>query len=250
MAVGRSQLVFPVDVQWTGTQFHQVSASYKMPADKLRPYNLARNDARDHPRGVVYQVPAAHRAAAFGLENPDAVVLGFGALALYGLPYLADGRDTVLMKPAASRNVAATAFTPGFVRRGCRSSEVWTVRHGELELRVASPPAATIQALKVVRRHAKPGQVCGLPRDIYLAVELVDCVRRHLGVPAGDILAAGAGAIHRPWLAQVLALSSQHADSPKETEMRLLAKLVCGEFGVKLREQVRITRGGPGNYAA
>lgn len=243
MTVGKSQLVFPVDSEWRGTHFHQVSAGYKMTADKLRPYNLARSDARAHPRGVSYQVPAAHRAAAFGLEDPDAVVLGYGALALYGLPYLVNSQDILLMKPGVARNVLATAFTPGLVRRGCRPTEVWTVWHGERELQVASPPAATIQALKIIRNNAKSGDVCALPRDVYLGIELVDCVRRHLGISVGDILAAGAGSIHRPWLTRVLALSSQYADSPKETQMRLLAKQVCDEFGVKLCEQVLITRG-------
>ena len=75
------------------------------------------------------------------------------------------------------------------------------------------------------------------------AIILIDCVRRHLGVSTAEILEACRGVVDQRWVSRALTHSSGLADSPKETEIRLLAKRVCREFGVQLEEQVVVQEG-------
>ena len=189
---------------------------------------------------MIYQVPAAYRAAAFGIENPSTVVLAHGALALYGLRYRVEGKDTVLMDPSAERNSHGNIYKPSIVRRGCKPEHVWQVRHYGHAFQVASPAAATAQVLREIRRTSQSNghTFAGHSMDLVEAITLIDCVRRHLGIDPTDIMQASSGTVCQRWLTRALAKSSKMADSPKETEMRLLAQMVCDEFGLRLEEQV------------
>ena len=245
MSVGPENSLLPVGHLPQGIETAQVSAKFHMPAWEIRPYELARADARKHPRGVLYQIPAAYRAAAHGIENPTKVVLAHGALALYGLRYQVEGKDTLLMDPSAGRNSHGDIRRPAIVRRGCKPEHIWQVNHCGYPLQVASPAAAAAQVLRDIRRTA-PSQganFAGYSPDIVEAIVLVDCVRRHLDIDPGEILKASAGTVCQRWLTPVLAASSKLADSPKETEMRLLAKMVCDHFGLRLEEQVVVRQG-------
>ncbi|MHA5281968.1 endonuclease domain-containing protein [Corynebacterium sp. CQ3829_602738] len=195
---------------------------------------------------MIYQVPAAYRAAAFGIENPSNVVLAHGALALYGLKYRVEGKDTVLMDPSAERNSHGNIYKPSIVRRGCKPEHVWQVRHYGHAFQVASPAAATAQVLREIRRTSQSNGAtfAGHSMDLVEAVTLIDCVRRHLGIDPVDILQASSGTVCQRWLTRALAKSSKLADSPKETEMRLLAQMVCDKFGLRLEEQVVVRDGG------
>ena len=246
MNVGPENSLLPAGNLPQGMQTMQVSARFHMLAREQRPYELARADSRNHPRGVIYQVPAAYRAAAFGIENPSTVVLAHGALALYGLKYRVEGKDTVLMDPSAERNSHGNISKPSIVRRGCKPEHVWQVRHYGHALQVASPAAATAQVLREIRRTSPSNgpTFAGHSMDLVEAVTLIDCVRRHLGIDPMDILQASSGTVCQRWLTRALAKSSKLADSPKETEMRLLAQMVCDEFGLRLEEQVVVRDGG------
>lgn len=54
------------------------------------------------------------------------------------------------------------------------------------------------------------------------AVQLIDTARRHLTVSTASIEHAARGRLNHRWVKKALRLSSSHADSPKETEMRLM----------------------------
>ncbi|OHR18445.1 hypothetical protein HMPREF2791_00200 [Corynebacterium sp. HMSC034A01] len=246
MNVGPENSLLPAGNLPQGMQTMQVSARFHMLAREQRSYELARADARNHPRGVIYQVPAAYRAAAFGIEKPSTVVLAHGALALYGLRYRVEGKDTVLMDPSAERNSHGNISKPSIVRRGCKPEHVWQVRHYGHELQVASPAAATAQVLREIRRSSPSNGAtfAGHSIDLVEAITLIDCVRRHLGIDPMEILKASSGTVCQRWLTRALAKSSKLADSPKETEMRLLAQMVCDEFGLLLEEQVVVRDGG------
>ena len=246
MNVGPENSLLPAGNLPQGMQTVQVSARFHMLAREQRSYELARADSRNHPRGVIYQVPAAYRAAAFGIENPSNVVLAHGALALYGLKYRVEGKATVLMDPSAERNSHGNIYKPSIVRRGCKPEHVWQVRHYGHAFQVASPAAATAQVLREIRRTSQSNGAtfAGHSMDLVEAVTLIDCVRRHLGIDPVDILQASSGTVCQRWLTRALAKSSKLADSPKETEMRLLAQMVCDKFGLRLEEQVVVRDGG------
>ena len=245
MEVGPGNSLLPAGDLPQGMRTTQVSARFHMLAWEARPYELARADARRHPRGVLYEIPAAYRAAAHGIENPDMVVLAHGALALYGLRYQVEGKDTVLMHSAAGRNSHGNIRKPSIVRRGCRSEHIWQVNHCGYPLQVASPAAATAQVLREIRRTSlSDGDTfAGYSPDVVEAITLIDCVRRHLGIAPADILQASKGTVCQRWLTSALAASSNLADSPRETEMRLLARMVCDHFGLHLEEQVVVRDG-------
>lgn len=196
-------------------------------------------EARHHPRGVRYCVPAAVRAVVHAYERPGSVICGFSALAVYGLPYLVEGADTTL-RAAVGNCSPASEFTPAVARLRAPHNETWTLTHRGISLRAANPARATVQALQQVRRgeHAwQTEQVPGMDCTTVRAIQLLDCVRRHLRLQVSEIRSAAAGQIDQRWLSKVLKHSRATADSPKETEMRLLLQPVAKRCGVTLVEQ-------------
>lgn len=245
MRVGPGQTLLPT--RPNDHTLHQITSRFSIPLGCVRPYELAQSDSRHHPRGYTYKVPAAYRAAAFGIENPACTVLGFGALALYGLPFCVEGKDTVLMNPNCRKHVPGNVFQPSIVRRGCPPDAIWDVTHAGWPLRVASPAAALVQALSSVYRGQASWSVMaidGWDNRTIRAIQLVDAARRFLGIHPDDIIATGKNILRKPWLAKVVGASSQLADSPKETEMRLSALGVCAKYGLELKEQVVIRQDG------
>ncbi|WP_157672467.1 hypothetical protein [Corynebacterium mycetoides] len=186
--------------------------------------------ARHHPRALRYPAPAAARALAHAVERPRAVLTGFSALAVYGLPYLVEGHDTTLSCPVAA-NSNGGALTPTIRRSTHKPEEVWTVKVQGYPFRVAAPAVATVQALKTSGS------------DILRAVQLVDCVRRYFSITPEALREAGHYRIRKPWLDKVVRLSSALADSPKETEMRLMVQELSHRFHVSVREQYPVFLG-------
>lgn len=217
--------------QEPGPDHVQISQRCYLPAHHLQQEWVVDLQARQHPRGVRYPAPAAARALAHAVENPGAILTGYSALAVYGLPYLVEGHDTTLAAQVA-RNAPGGPLAPAVTRTILRAGEVWSVVVRGYRIRIASPAVATVQALKD----------CGL--DLLAAVQVVDCARRYAGVTESELLNAGSYRLRRPWLAKVVGLSSALADSPKETEMRLAAAELARRFGVSLREQFPVKVGG------
>lgn len=89
-----------------------VNGQFLVPRDYLRPSSVVLRDAVRHPRRVQYAVPAQYRAAACALTHPGTTLTGFGALALYGLPYLADAHDVVLIAPKNRMQSSAASSAP------------------------------------------------------------------------------------------------------------------------------------------
>lgn len=220
--------------------YHQVSADRYLATEHCREAWRVDNDARHHPRGVRYHGCAAARAIAHAVERPGSIVSGFSALALYGLPYLVEGADTTLLA-SSGRNQLAGPCLPTIRRHSRATFPIWKVTHRGVGLRTASPVAAVVQALIQVKRGEHCWNVVdveGLSAEEVRAVQLVDCVRRFWGITLADITAAARHKINASWLRKVLRLSSSLADSPKETEMRLLVAVLAARYGHVVQEQV------------
>ena len=205
--------------------------------------NLA---ARHHPRSERYDVPAAVRAVVHAYERPGSVVCGFSALALYGLPFLVEGADTTLRAPIG-RCSPASAFAPAISRLRAPHTETWTLTHRGVPIRVATPARATAQALQQIRRGEHSWQtesVPGVQADVVRAVQLVDCVRRYLNLQVTEVNNATTGQLNQRWMTKVIQLSRATADSPKETELRLLLQPLAKKYGVLLVEQYPLVVGG------
>lgn len=239
------QLATP-DSPVRGLRYVQVNDNYMIPDYKAIPRELTEQTLWQHPRHIGYDVPATFRAAAHSLAHPDCVLTGFGALAVYGLPHFADGCDTVLLNPHGKRRQQAESKRPAIVRGDLDPWDCWTLRMRKAPIRVASPPVAVTQALKAIRKGESCWSTTGngeFDPHFIRAVQLVDAARRFVGVDVAQVLAAGQGTINLTWLATVLAHSSARADSPKETEMRLLTAGIARRHGVTMREQVAVTDG-------
>ena len=223
-----------------GTEYKRISGKRYLAVNHCREQWQVELGAKHHPRGVPYWAPAAARAVAHAVERPGAVVGGFSALALYGLPFLVEGADTLLFC-ATSKNQPGGACSPALRRPSARPGEVWKVRHRGVTIRAAAPADAVVQALKEItrggHRWATVG-VAGLTKEEVMAIQLVDCARRFLGVQPSQIRAAAAQKINAEWLEGVLAPSGCLAGSPKETEMRLLVRALAAEYGCTVQEQV------------
>lgn len=227
-----------------GLPTHPVNQHFAVPTDVLIPGPIATAAAISHPRRVVYRVPANCRAAAHALSHPGTTLSGFGALSLYGLPALVDMCDTVLINPKLGRKVLATSTQPGMVRGNPRPQDVWRVFFNGEVVQLATPALATIQALKVIRRGEAAWEVETVEDDPVLvrAVQLVDAVRRFLAVTPDALVRAGHKLIDDRWLASVISSSSALADSPKETEMRLILRRLADKHGLTFREQLPVRR--------
>lgn len=202
--------------------------------------------ARHHPREQRYDVAAAVRAVVHAAERPGSVVCGFSALALYGLPYLVEGADTTL-RASVRATVPASAFGPAVARLRAPHTETWTLTHRGVPIRTATPARATIQALQQIRAGEHSWQTepaPGVAAEVVRAVQLVDCVRRHLGLQVPQLQQAAACQLSKRWLATVLNLSRATADSPKETELRLLLQPVVEKYNLTLVEQYPLIVGG------
>lgn len=235
----RSQMV-------QGRRYIKVSGQRVVREVDARPAWLVDAEGRVHPRGVRYHAPAAARAVVHAVERPGSVVAGFSALALYGLPYLVEGADTTLLA-RVERNEVATSLTPTVRRLRRGSITIREAKHRGVRLQVASPADATVQALGGLRRGEHSWQVEQIAGLNYLdtrAIQLVDCVRRHLGLTPEAIRNAARGKIDRRWLESILAKSSMYADSPKETELRLMFAAVAEKYGLTLEEQVPLIERG------
>lgn len=225
-----------------------ISSTHFLSHQCLRSEGLARSQARVHPRGIEYRASASARAVAMAREHPGHVLTGLSALALFGLDFFADGCDTTMHGPV-ERTVHATAWTPYIQRKPDARSprDVWSVRFQGEELLVSTPPDSLIDALLHLRNHIHTWHVLtvpGLSAVEVRAVQLVDMCRRYLGIQVADIKDAARGRISRKWVGEICRRSSEKADSPKETEMRLLCANICEALGVALTEQYAVG-GGP-----
>lgn len=218
---------------------------FLVPTDCLLPEGLVRYNAKHSSSGIQYHVPAAVRAAIHALHYPHCVLTGFGALALYGLPFFADSCDTVLMHPSASCARQAGPMQPRIFRGSLPRAYCWKVGCLSQDVFVASPAMATVQALKLVRQGKARWPVTtapGVTEEFTRAVQLVDATRRHLGTDPAEILHASHQHLESRWMNRVVAASSGLADSPKETEMRLVARQIADKFDLFLGQQVVVRR--------
>ncbi|QYH18985.1 hypothetical protein JKI95_06620 [Corynebacterium aquatimens] len=205
--------------------------------------SLVAHHGRQHPKGIAYPVPAAFRAAAHALTHPEFTVGGFAALALYGLEAFVEGTDTELFADAGDMNQPAGPNAPAISRWRTPHHHLWTVKCGEAPIAIASPALAVVQALMAIRRDAVRWKVLEIPDHeaaFIRAVQLVDAARNQLGIDGVDILRASESRLNKRWITDVLLASSVFADSPKETEMRLLAAQVVAAYGLLLSEQVPV----------
>ena len=223
-----------------GTNYRRVSERRYLDEHHCREAWLVEVSSRHHPRRVLYWVPAAARAVAHAVERPGSVVGGFSALAVYGMPFLVEGADTVLFS-ATAKNQVGGEFSPTVRRPSAKPVEVWQLKHRGVPFRAVAPVHAVVQALKEIRRGEHGWGTVSVEEftcDEVMAVQLVDCTRRFLGIQTHEIRAAASQKINVEWLNKVLESSSAQADSPKETEMRLLLTALAARYGCTVQEQV------------
>ena len=211
-----------------------VNGTFTMPSGFARPPELAHQQSFDHPLRIIYRAPAASRAIAMWLEHPHLTICGLSALALFGLPFFADSNDTTL-RGMTRRKQLATQFTPLVLRRPADTT--WAVRACGYVIPISPPEVAVAETLQLIRHGTYSWQVYPVdgydPTDIR-AIQLIDASLRHLSLPLSPILTASRGMVNQRWLKKVSGLSSALADSPKETEMRLLILALCRELGLEL----------------
>lgn len=192
------------------------------------PTNLAR---------PLYPAPAAARAIAMAMEHPGHIIAGMSALAVFGMPYFADHCHTTLFGPV-KRNKPPTQFSP-LVQRPT-SLEHWYVYFEGVPLKISPPPIAVISALNMIRANVHrwaASHIDGITHQEMQSIQLIDAARRFLAISPEDIFTAGKDRVNKHWLQKVAGFSTAKADSPKETEMRLLAHSLCKKLGLMVVEQ-------------
>ena len=191
-----------------------------------RPPELVQYEARFHPHRLMHDAPAGLRALAAAREHPQCVVSGLSALALIGLPFLVHSCDATL-NTATGKPISGG----GLVQRRRKTKLAWNVKWRGTDVSVSAPPDAVVEALQDIRDgiHSWAGSSWSSDDELIWAVQLVDATHRHLDLSTTSIEKAARGRLNHRWLTRVLALSSPHADSPKETEMRLLVMALTSD---------------------
>ena len=216
----------------------QISQGYYLAELAMRPQELAFKESVCHPRDIIYRAPADARAVAMALERPSHSICGLSALAVYGLRFFADCCDTTLHGPVR-RTVEASQFTPRITR--VSRTRTWTVFFQNRPFLVSEPALAVIEAITEIRARvhawAVP-QIDGLSPEEIRTIQLLDAVRRFFGLECGEIVKASKSRVNQRWVQKMIGHSSALADSPKETEMRLLCANACTGLRVTLSEQV------------
>lgn len=205
----------------------QVSPSFWARGFPQRPPELVRHGALHHPRGIAHPAPAALRTLALSLDYPRCTVSGLSSLALLGLPFFADACDTSLNGRAAHGQDAEFGF---FTKRR-KACEQWLLTWRGLTVQSSSMNDALVEAIQDIRDGAHSWHVPGWAADpeLFRAVSLIDACRRHLGLDPSHLPELSRGKINRRWLLKAIGLSSHLADSPKETEMRLMCHALFNE---------------------
>ena len=220
----------PADVLGSG---QHASAKYLASGFAPRPPEVTRLEAQAHPRGRGFEVPANLRAIAQFLEHPHCAIAGTSALALYGVPYLVNSCDTTLNSPTYKREGT------GVIVRRRETRTPWNVTWRGMGLPASEPHDAVAEALQDIRAgfHMWPKPRWITDGPTYWAVMLIDAACHRLSLSPAQLLKASHYRVNKRWMTQAVRLSSPLAESPKETEMRLMCMAVLGHLPLAFRPQ-------------
>lgn len=226
-------------------RYHRVSREHAITRGDMKPDWLVDSEPARHPRGWRYPAGAATRALAHARENPGAVVTGWAAAALLGIPEFSDGADTQLLTRSRSRG-PDDPQEPRLIRPR-NPVEAWQARHRGLAVAVVPP----MYALGTCVREALSGRhawdvpaIPGLAGERVRAVQVIDRFRRVFVLSAADVREGCAGLVHNRELAKALKLSDPSADSGWETLTPLIVDPIVRGHGIALRSQIRLGEDG------
>lgn len=204
-----------------------------------RPIELVKRDARQHPRGARFLVPAGLRAIANFIDTPGCVISGLSALAVLGLPYFADACSTTLNSNISC--IKGNDSTEVVLRRR-KAKSSWTVNWHGVDLDISAPVDAVIEAVQDLRDGVHTWAVPSWVTDpiLFRAVSVIDAGRRFIGVDLDELEKAAMGRVSKRWFRKALKLSSQLADSPKETEMRLMCEALINNERIGLPYDIEL----------
>ncbi|MEY8566422.1 hypothetical protein [Corynebacterium sp.] len=183
------------------------------------------------------------RARALWLLTRDAVVGGWAAAALHGLPHWADNERVVLLSTRTRRNNTGThgavfrAFTPG--------TQTVSPDPAFPGMQVVTAATAAAQCLATILTGKKTWYVHRVPgmEDRHVrAVQFIDAMYQCTHLTAGTVLAGARGIVCRRTLKRLLALTDYGAQSPMETVLRLVVRDRLPD-GCRWTSQVRIDLG-------
>jgi len=248
--IDAGHITFPIPLDNLGDArqpglYRQISPGHALHKAQLRPSALVDQGARHHPRNFRYAAPAATRVIAHLRERPSLVASSWSAAALFGLRYFCDDADTCVLG-SVDRSTPMNVLEVD-QRRLHKSVTLWTVRLGEDSFRVVSPILSLVGCLRSLhhREHSwETVPVPGLDPVTVRMVQVVDQFRRVLGLDEEQIRAGAASRFSSRRLGRILALSSPLAESPKETELRLLIHQITSDLGATLLEQVPVYKNG------
>lgn len=181
----------------------------------------------------VFRHDIVSRARAHAAENPGAMVGGWAALAIHGLPYWADSAPVLLhsrrSSPWGSGTTAVASSTPARPVLRAWPKDVEPVFPDTVVPGLAVVPVtvAAAQCLASVlrRRHTWfTAGVDGLSLQEVRAVQLIDALRQCTVLEIGELVEGCARRVDEGVLGRLAALSDPGAQSPQETMLRLVVR--------------------------
>ncbi|RNE48196.1 endonuclease domain-containing protein [Corynebacterium alimapuense] len=225
--------------------FYRISPAHVLEHDRLRSSGLADFDALSHPRGIRYAADARTRAVAHLREHPKWTASAWSAAALLGITEFSDGADACFSCPS-DRRLTPDALHATRQRLGLEFKP-WVLHLGSEQLAVTPPLLTLAGCLRSVLagQHAwEVPKVSQMPAREVRAVQVIDQFRRQCGFGSEHLIRGLQGLIHARTVCRLVDWSSQHADSPPETTLRLLTQRALAGRGVEFREQVPVFEDG------
>ncbi len=165
------------------------------------------------------------RTRALWLLTRDAVVGGWSAAGLHGLPHWADNEIVVLLSTRTRRNNTGT--NGAVFRAFAVGTETVTPDPEFPEMQVVTAATAAAQCLATILTGKKTWYVHHVPgmQDRHVrAVQFIDAMFQCTHLTTGRILEGARGIVCRRTLKRLLALTDYGAQSPMETVLRLVIR--------------------------
>ncbi|AHW65640.1 hypothetical protein CGLY_16020 [Corynebacterium glyciniphilum AJ 3170] len=183
------------------------------------------------------------RTRALWLLTSDAVVGGWSAAGLHGLPHWADNEKVVLLSTRTRRN---NTGSNGAVFRALKDGTPTVTPDPEFaEMRAVTAATAAAQCLAMILTGKKTWYVHDVPgmEDRHVrAIQFIDAMYQCTHLTAELILDGARGIVCRRTLKRLLTLTDYGAQSPMETVLRLVVRDELPD-GYRWTSQVRIDLG-------
>ncbi|WP_145942709.1 hypothetical protein [Corynebacterium glyciniphilum] len=210
-----------------------------IPTTAVRDAGVVKLGAREHPRGIAYDLEALTRARLTHIAHPGWTGAAWSAASVWGMPYFCDDADTCVLS-GGDRRIATHAGETTRHRRAGWMTDLPSVVNVDPEfprLPVTSPVLTIIHCLRSLRSGEHSWSVLpGTGKDdvTVRSVQFIDAACQLFSIDPVVLVDACAGLYPGRDLRRMVSLADRGGESPMETLLRLQ---IYGLFGREVADR-------------